>query len=243
MPSSSIGPALPGHEPAAGARRRPLPEDVLDLLLLGVVPVGLHLVELELTLERSRRQADDLVRVQRVQGAGGELEEGDGLLAPLHECGDAPLAFQDPPEDLGEGADSLVDVDTLPRRQGKRDAEGAADVLADLHRSADEDEARLDDALLAPVREEPFEDARELLLGGRRDDGGPGPADRRGAAGRLECDRDGVEEAQGRIENGPDRLVEEPPLGEDGLERLQEGEITIGRHGCDVLPRLLGPES
>ncbi len=123
-------PALPGHEPAAGARRRPLPEDVLDLLLLRVVPVGLHLVELELTLERSRRQADDLVRVQRVQGAGGELEEGDGLLAPLHERGDAPLAFQDPPEDLGEGADSLVDVDTLPRRQGKRDAEGTADVLA-----------------------------------------------------------------------------------------------------------------
>ena len=237
------GPALTGYEPTAGARRRPLPEDVLDLLLLRVVPVGLHLVELELALERGCRQADDLVRVEGVKGAGGELEEGDRLLASLHERGDAPLPFQDLPEDQGEGADSLVDVDPLPRRQGKGDAEGAADLVADLHRSADEDEPRLDHSLLAALREEPFQNAREPLLGGGRDDGGPRPADRRRTASRLERDGDGVEEAQGRIEDGPDRLVEKPALGEDRLDRLQEGEITIGRHGCDVLPRLLVLES
>ena len=61
-------------------------------------------------------------------------------------------------------------------------------------------------------------------------------------AGRS-ADGDGVEEAQRRVEDGPDRLVEEAALGEDGLERLQEGEVTGGRHGFDVLRSLLGPES
>ena len=172
--------SLAGDEPSRGARGRPLPEDVLDLLLPRVVSERLDLVELELALERGRGETDDLVRVQGVESPGGELEEGDGLLAPLHERGDAPLPLEDPPEDLRERADPLVDVDPLAHRQRQGDAEGAAHLLARSHRGADEDEARFDDALLPPFRQEPFEGPAEPLLGGRCDDGGTRPAHRRG---------------------------------------------------------------
>ena len=131
-----------GQRPLA-ARRAALREDLGDLLRLGMESIRGDAVELELARERGHREPDDLVGIQGEEGSRGELEERDGLLAPLHQRPERALALEDVTDGAREDANAFLRLGLSGGHRLEHDAEDGLDLVLHLHGRAVEGEPAL----------------------------------------------------------------------------------------------------
>ena len=116
-------------------------EDLGDLLRLGEEPVRRDAVELELARQRRDGESDHLVGIQGEERAGGELEEGDGLLAPLHERPERAVALEDVADRPRELPRGVLGLRVRPGDRLEDDSEDRLRLVLHLHGRPEEGEA------------------------------------------------------------------------------------------------------
>ena len=114
-------------------------------------------VELQLARERGDREADDLVGVQREERARGELEEGDGLLAALHERRERAVALEDVADRPREEPDGLLGLGVVPAIVSRTTPKTACVWSFTFTGAPKKEKPALGDLLRAPLREDLLE--------------------------------------------------------------------------------------
>ena len=150
------------------ARGSALVEDLRDLARFRMESIGRHAVEFELARQRGDREADDFVGVQREERPGGELEERDSFLAPLHERSERALALEDVAHRAREDSDGFLGFGLAGGHRLHDDAENGLHLVLHLHGRSEERQPALADLFRAPQRE----DLGEMLVEPRLRGGG-----------------------------------------------------------------------
>jgi hypothetical protein len=71
--------------------------------------------------------------IEGEERSGGELEERDGFLAPLHESSERALALEDVAHRAREDADGFLGLDLAGGHRLHDDAENGLRLILDLH--------------------------------------------------------------------------------------------------------------
>ncbi len=220
-----------GRHGRGAVSHRSRARQLFDLACIDQEAIRLDAVELQLAGDRGDGEADDFLGVQGSERTRGELEEGDGLLAALHERGESPVTLEDMPHRPCEEADGLVHVLGLGRGR-KGDSERRLRLLLQLHGSRDIGEAAVDRPPGASLCEDLLEVLREPPFGGGRRGRAAGAEYRRHAlSGEKRHDR-GVEKVERGAEDPVKGLVEKESFLQRPLERLEEGQFgrAVGCH-------------